>query len=260
MASETYSWDLQNEKRELSDVLSTVIERSPNFIKWFPVVGVTKSKKFEWGEEWVRPKTTAFTAHASGVFTVADSEGWLAGDYLHIKGDDAVLKVTAVTDTTITVSFIASNGSEYTSISDIPATGGVLCYDSHPIGEASNDAPGSFEQSGTEYNTTQIFRRTFAQSGTTLASDAYFGENSMTKQIDRNIYRILSDINHALIFGTRNLRTSASADGLMAGLNFFGNQTGGLSVNANGHALDAKILNDAAMAVSDCGTYPNRSY
>ena len=258
MSDYTKSFNLVNEKRDLTDVLSTIIERSPNFIRWFPLIGSCRSKKLEWLEEWVRPKTIAYSAYTkeTGTFTVADSTGWEVGDYIHIKGDNAVLKVTSITATTIVVSFVAGNGSEYTAIGDIPTAAGVLCYDSHPIGEASNDAPGGFEQSGTEYNTTQIFRREVKQSGTSLATAVYGNENTMDHQIVRAAYRIQSDINHALIFGTRNLRDNSS-DGLMAGLNFFGNQPGGLSVDANGKALDAKILNDAAMAVSDCGTYPS---
>ena len=257
MSSDVRSYNLSNEKRDLSDVLSTIIEKSPNFIRWFPLVGTCKSKKYEWLEEWVRPKTVAYSEYnqSTGVFTVASASGWAVGDYIHIKGDNAVLKVTATTDTTITVTFVATNGSDYTTLSEIPTTAGVLCYDSHPIGESSNDAPGSFEQSGTEYNTTQIFRRDIKQSGTALATEVYGQENTMEHQIVRTAYRIQSDINHALIFGTRNLRTENS-DGLMAGLNYYGNQPGGLSVDANGKALDAKILNDAAMAVSDCGVYP----
>lgn len=258
MTATQYSYDLNNEKRDLSDVLSTIIQQSPNFIRWFPKSKKDGfSRKHEWLEEWLRPKTIAFTGLSSSVFTVADSTKWSVGDYVHIKGDTAVLKVTATTDTSITCSFVAANGSDYASMSDITDTTGVLCYDSHPIGEASNDAPGSFDQSGVEFNTMQIFREDVKISGTDSATQVYGDENSVEHAVARTMYRIQTSINKALIFGTRNLRTGGSVDGLMGGLNFFGNQSGGLSVDANGLALDAKILNDAAMAVSDCGTYPS---
>ena len=266
--SQNYIFD-PNQKRDLTDVLSVIVQRSPNFISNFIPNGFATNRKHEWLEEWVKPKTIAYSAAANGadgtVFTVADSGGWEIGDLVHIKNCPAIFEISAVTATTITAKFIAGNGAVVDSgnndgtvvamtASNVPTTAGILYFDSHPIVEGAIKGPNGYEQSLIEYNVTQIFRREVSISGTALATSVYGGENAIDHQIERALYRIALELNKAALFGVRTDRSTTSA-GRCGGLYFFGAENG-LQVNGCGNPLDIKMLNDAAMNITDAGANP----
>lgn len=259
-----------NQKVDLSDVLSVVIKNSPNFISNFRGNGIAMNRKHEWLEEWVKPKTieytSATTANGVTVFAVADSKGWEVGDIVHIKDYPAIFEITTIAPQAITVVFIAANGAVIQDDDDVtvtpmtaenvPAANSVLFYDSHPINEAASTGPSGYEQSIIEYNVTQIFRREVTLSGTSLATAVYGSENSIDHQIERAIYRLTLDLNHAAIYGSR-IDRSASSKGMCGGLYHYGTQPGGLGVNGCKSKMDLKLLNDAAQSISDCGANPS---
>ena len=135
--------DLLNARIDLSDVLSWRASQTPRFIRLFSVpqssgassVGrssaryATNAEHF-WLEGVEAPKTKAFSAYAyadsPGTFTVDSSVGWQVGDLFHILGDSAVLRVSAVTSTTIVPELVAANGSALDLSTYTASSGGTL--------------------------------------------------------------------------------------------------------------------------------------
>jgi hypothetical protein len=75
------SYEINNEKRDLSDILSTLIVKKPNFINWFSAGDKTVSTKHEWLEDVLRPLRASYSsATNAGVFTLESTNGWQTGD------------------------------------------------------------------------------------------------------------------------------------------------------------------------------------
>lgn len=268
------SLDLANQRIDLSDVLSWRIAQSPRFIQLFsqiaaapnadgvPGGSVATATEHKWLEGVETPKTKAFVSYAyassTGTFTVADSTGWLVGDLFHILGDSAVLKISAVTSTTIAVSSIVSaNGSALDLSTYSPSAGGTLIFDSRPIQEGSTAGESVFLQSGSASNYTQIFRADVDLTGTALAVGQYGNENDVTRQVQYATDTIIRRMNSALLFGVKTQR-SASVPGSMGGLYYFGTQNGGLSnAQVSSPALKMNHINIAAQMITEAGGLPD---
>lgn len=258
------SLDLANKRIDLSDVLSWAIAQAPGFIKLFDTKGGITATQTEhkWLEGVETPKTKQFTAYAysestsTGTFTVADSTGWQVGDYFHLLGDSAVLKITSVTSTTIVPVIAAANGSTLDLSTYTASSGGTLVFDSRPIQEGSTLGENVFQQSSVASNYTQIFRADINLTNTALAVGQYGNENAVSVQVQHAIDAVMRRMNSALIFGAKVART-ASIPGSMGGLYHFGTQTGGLGLSFNNAALSLNKINNAAQLITEAGGTPN---
>ena len=254
------TWGLDNTARDLTGILSTLVQDQPMFLKRFPLKAPAASVKHEWLEDVLKPRSIAFTAFdaATGAFTVADAAGWAAGDILRIKGEPALFKVESVASTQITVTLLAANGSAISSLSDITASSGTLIYDHRPVPQGSNAGESLFSQSGVEYNYTEIIRGDVEITNTALAVKTYGNENAMPYQLRRALLTIMRQANNICLFGHRGTSSpSALAPGRAGGLYFFGTQPGSLSVDAQNAALSLKLVNDAAQNILDAGGNPD---
>lgn len=258
------SHDLTNKARDLSDVLSTIIALKPTFISRFAQGREATSLKHEWFNDVLKPLEIAYSAYAplTGVFTVTSSAGWNVGDLVRVKGDSAVFRITATAATSITVEFVASNGSATDAIGDIAADANTLIFDSHPIVQNSTSGVNLFSQSGTDFNYTQIFRAEVNISNTALAVQQYGNENRMAVQMERALWTIRDHINHVALFGTRLESSAAAVPGQAGGLYDFGcPDTGGNVVDAKpsttAAAISMKLINDATHAVLNDGGEPD---
>ncbi|MDO5554719.1 MAG: DUF5309 family protein [Planctomycetia bacterium] len=257
------SYDFTSLKRDLTDVLSTLIADAPGFIRLFPVTGQATQPKHEWLENHLKPKRISYSAYDAtttpGTFTVTDSSGWTVGDYVKILGNPAIFKITSTTSTTIVVSLVASNGG-YSALSSTGApstSAGSLCFVAHPMSEASSSGLDAFCQSSVAWNATQIIRRDFNLSGTSIASSTHGNENSIVLQEAEALRQIINELNDTALFGVRSLRTS-SALGTAGGLYYFGTQNGCLSsAQANTPALSTAIINGAAQKIVEAGGIPS---
>ena len=258
------TWDLLNQARDLSDILSTLIANKPYFINLFPRKAAATSIKHEWLEDVLKPKSVAYSAYnqSTGVFTLAsgaDTSGWQVGDVVRVFGDPALFKITAITaNTSVTVAFLASNGSTVDAIGDIATTGSTLIFDHSPVLQGSTQGASLFSQSGVGYNYTEIIRGDVEISNTALAVKTYGNENTMPSQLERAMTEMGRQMNNIALFGNRAANApSASSAGLAGGLYYFGTQSGGLGVAASAAALSLKLINDAAQAVLDAGGNPD---
>ena len=252
-----YSYSFQNKKRDLSDILSTVIKDEPRFISNFKPVENATQQKHEWLEDQIAGRSvTASTVTEAGVVTPADSSfsGIKIGTLLVVRNDSALFRVTALDDATFTVALVAANGSQKT----MPEDGDVLNIVSTPVAEGSN--PGDGDETGitgaSEYNCCQIFRKDIILSGTALAINVFgSADNQLNRQTAFALADLARDLNRVALFG-RRVEGDAAHKGEAGGLYYFGTGTGALEIDADGVRLDSFIINDAAQRVLGEGGDP----
>ena len=250
-----YSYDLQNKKRDLSDVLSTVIADQPRFIQLFVRRADATQTTHEWLEDGISGRSVA-VAGISGLnatLSEANAVKVVKGTQLTIAGDSALFEVTNVASNVATLKLVAANGSGKAA----PAEGDILDIVSTPIIEGSTKGEETHHQGGVEYNYTQIFRKEIVLTGTALAVNIYGGtDNALTAQTRFALQELTRDLNRVALFGHRTKATTTS-NGAAGGLYEFGLQADGLAVDGGGKAIDSYIVNDAAQALLGAGATPS---
>ena len=254
-----YSYSFQNKKRDLSDILSTVIKDEPRFISNFKPVENATQQKHEWLEDQIAGRSvTASTVTEAGVVTPADSSfsGIKIGTLLVVRNDSALFRVTALDDATFTVALVAANGSQKT----MPEDGDVLNIVSTPVAEGSN--PGDGDETGitgaSEYNCCQIFRKDIILSGTALAINVFgSADNQLNRQTAFALGELARDLNRVALFG-RRVEATATTRGEAGGLYFFATRSNSPAIDALTTKLDSTLVNDAAQAVMGAGGDPTQ--
>ena len=250
-----YSYDFANVRRDLSDVLSTVIADAPRFISAFQRAADAQSTKHEWLEDQIAGRSIVASAVSGMNVTVSatDAAKVRVGTLLNIKGDSAVFKVTAVSGTSVTVALAGANGSKKAA----PAASDVLEIISTPSKEGSTSGENTFHQSGAEYNYTQIIRKDVVLTGTSVAINAYGVENAIDRQTQFALQEMTRDLNRMAVRGVRVAGTAAD-ERVAGGLYYFGTTPEGIAVPLETAAkLDSYIINDAAQAVLGAGGDPS---
>lgn len=251
-----YTYSFQNKKRDLSDVLSTVIAGEPRFISNFRDLGIAKQRKYEWLEDQITGRSIVATEVSSLDLTVSagDAAKVKVGTLLTVKDDSALFRVTEVTGTKVKVELVAQNGSDTTT----PKANDVLNIVSTPMAEGSGNGDGEedYHFTGTDYNVCQIFRKEIVLTGSALAIDVYGNaDNQLQRQTAFALSQLSYDLNRVVLFGHRREATAAIR-GEAGGLYDFGTQPGGLLIDAQGATLDSYIVNDGAQAVMGAGGEP----
>lgn len=250
-----YSYDLINKKRDLTEVLDTVIAAEPRFISNFKNGATATQRKHEWLEDQIGGRSIEAISVSGNVATVsaADAAKVRIGTLLNAKDDAAVFQVTAVSGTSVTVALVGANGSKLSA----PAEG-VMEIIGTPTEEGSTEGENVFRQAGTEYNATTILRKDIVLTGTALAVTTYDGANDLTRQTRFAMMEAARDLNRLAIKGVR-VDATASTKGIPGGLYFFGTQEDGLAVPlAAPTKLDSFIINDAAAAILGAGGNPTQ--
>ncbi|MBR2643439.1 MAG: DUF5309 family protein [Lentisphaeria bacterium] len=254
-----YSYSFQNRKRDLSDILSTVVKDEPRFISNFKTVADATARKHEWLEDQLTGRSVTVAGQVSGMVcpaSTADLAKIKVGTLAVKANDSALFRVVAVSGTNFTVELAAANGSKTAS----PASGDVLNIVSTPMAEGSN--PGDGDETGVtgnaNYNCTQIFRKDIILTGSTLAINVFGNaDNQLNRQTAFALSELARDLNRVALFGVR-AEASASVRGTAGGLYEFGTGTGSLSVDAAGDRLESCIINDAAQKIMGAGGEPTQ--
>lgn len=252
-----FSYSFQNKKRDLSDILSTVIKDSPRFISNFRTVDFATQQKHEWLEDQITGRSITATAAADGELTVsaADKAKVTEGTLITFKDDSALFVITSVNDSSITVELANANGSELTAAT-LPAAGGVFNIVSTPVSEGSVIGDETGITGNINYNCTQIFRKDIILSGSALAVNVFGNiDNLLNRQTSFALDELARDLNRVALFG-RRVEASARSKGEAGGLYYFGCADGALSIDANTQTLDSFMINDAAQAVLSEGGDP----
>ena len=202
-----YSYSFSNRKRDLSDILATVIRDEPRFISNFKAVPEARMRKHEWLEDQMQGRSITAGAVSGGTLTVnaADAAKVRVGTLLAPEGSSALFTVTAVTPSAVTIALAAANGSGMT-LEDLPAGGLVFKVISTPMGEGSVNGDGEehYAHAQAEYNTTQIFRKEIVLSGSALAVNVYgSADNQLNRQTAFALADLARDLNRVALFGRR---------------------------------------------------------
>ncbi|MDD3118129.1 MAG: DUF5309 family protein [Victivallales bacterium] len=254
-----YAYSFQNVKRDLNDVLATIVKDEPRFIAGFIPAAPATQQKHEWLEDQIAGRSLSATAVDADTVTAsaADVAKLKVGTLLTVKDDTVLFRVESLASaTTFTVALVAANGSATTAVT----AGKVLNIAGTPVkeGSANGDGDDAGHLSGSDYNYTQIFRKDIVLSGSALAISL---NGSVDNQINRQTRIALSeltrDLNRLALFG-RRVQPSAAAKGECGGLYCFGTQAGGLSINAADNTFDSFLINDAAQAVLGEGGNPSQ--
>ncbi len=254
-----YSYSFQNKKRDLADILSTIVKDEPRFISNFKRVEDATQQKHEWFEDQIAGRSVTVAGKVSSLVCPA-SAGDIAklktGTLLVVKNDSALFRVTAVDaeNSAFTVALAAANGSSKTA----PEAGDVMNVISNPVAEGSNTGDG--DESGitgeVEYNYTQIFRKDIILSGSALAVNVFGNaDNQLNRQTAFALQDLARDLNRVALFG-RRVAVSSSASGEAGGLYAFGTGENALSIDGGNATLDSFIINDAAGKVLAEGGEP----
>ena len=251
-----YSYSFQNKKRDLSDVLSTVIKDEPRFISNFLPAEEATAQKHEWLEDQITGRSVTVTDYSAGIVSVstADAAKLKKGTLLVPRNDSVLFQVSAVNGTDITVTKVAANGSA----TEVPAADMVLNLVSTPVAEGSVSGEG--DETGitgdVQFNTTQIFRKDIILTGSALAVNVFGNvDNQLNRQTAFALGELARDLNRVALFG-RRVEASATAKGEAGGLYFFGTGSGALEIDAARTGVDSSVINDAAQAVMGAGGDP----
>ena len=256
-----YSYTFSNRKRDLSDILSTVVREEPRFISNFKSVPDAAMRKHEWLEDQMQGRSITASAINAGVLTVssADAAKVKAGTLLAPENSSALFAVTAVGASTVTVELASANGSALT-VANLPAAGAVFKVVSTPMGEGSLNGDGeeNYAHSNAEYNTTQIFRKEIVLSGSALAVGVYgSADNQLNRQTAFALADLARDLNRVALFG-RRVEPGPGVKGEAGGLYAFAAGEGGLCIDADCSSIDSFIINDGAQAVLGAGGEPTQ--
>lgn len=254
----TYSYDLANKKRDLTDTLSGVIAMEPRFISNFTVKSAATNPKHEWLEDQLKGRQTSVSANSSGVATVADISIFMVGTTFVVADDTAQFKVTAVDTSTSKITYALANAlfSTKTAL----AVGDTVKVIASPMleGSGNGDGESSYHQTGTAYNYTQIFRKEIVITGTALNTDVYGVDNTINRQTAISLGDITRQLNLVVLFGNRvegDATTPSQAGGL---LYYMSQNTSALTVDADGDYVDSIIVNNAAQLILAEGGTPNQ--
>lgn len=252
-----FSYSFQNKKRDLSDILSTVIKDEPRFISNFKPAEYATQQKHEWLEDQITGRNLISSAIQSGVLTVTANEAnkVTVGTLLILKGESALFQVTAKTSTSVTLSLVAANGSSLT-VATLPEDGGDFNIVSTPVAEGSTIGDETGITGNVNYNCTQIFRKDIILSGSAMAINVFGNvDNQLNRQTSFALEELTRDLNRVALFG-RRVEATASTKGEAGGLYFFGTNSNALSVDADSAKLDSFIINDAAQSIIGAGGDP----
>ena len=255
-----YNYSFANRKRDLSDVMATVIKDEPRFISNFRMAPDAASAKHEYLEDQLTGRSVAVTAIAGDTATLADGDAakLKPGTLIALKDNPALFRVTGINGNTAGLEIAAVNGSEYDSVTALPDTGGRFIIVSTPMNEGTSNGDGeeNYHLSNVQWNATQIFRKEIVLSGTALAVNLYgTADSQLNRQMAFALSDLARDLNRVALFG-RRVEASGNVRGEAGGLYFFGTDSAVPCIDAGKTTLDSFLINDAAQQILGEGGDP----
>ena len=255
-----YNYSFADRKRDLADVMATVIKDEPRFISNFRSAAPATSAKHEYLEDQLTGRGITAVAAVNGVITMpeADIAKLKTGTLIALKDDPALFRVVKLSSGTAELEIASHNGSSITGVDDLPAEGGSFIIVSTPMNEgtANGDGEENYHLASTQWNATQIFRKEIVLSGTALAVNLYGNaDNQLNRQTAFALADLARDLNRVALFG-RRVEATANSRGEAGGLYFFGTQPGTPVIDAGKSRLDSFLINDAAQAILGEGGDP----
>ncbi len=251
-----YAYSFLNKKRDLSDILSTVVKDEPRFISNFTTVADGTAQKHEWLEDQISGRSIKLLSIEGNkaAAAAADIAKLKVGTLLVVQNDSALFRVTEIGEEYFMLELAGANGAEL----DMPAADAVLNIVSSPMAEGSvnGDGEATSHLSNTEYNYMQIFRKDIVLTGTAMAINVYGSiDNQINRQTAFAMSELARDLNRVALFGVRR-EPSAAIRGEAGGLYCFATGSDAMNIDADGLALDSFMVNDAAQNILAEGGEP----
>jgi hypothetical protein len=251
-----YSYSFSNRKRDLSDILSSVIKDEPRFISNFRCVPDARVPRHEWLEDQLPGRGIIALKCKHGLLYITEGEAakLRVGTLLCKKDDPALFVVTDFSNSLASVELAASNGSALT-VETLPPEGATFNIVSTPTND--NDTPAEPKMQSS-WNATQIFRKEIVLSGTALAVNLYGGADSqLNRQTAFALSDLARDLNRVALFG-RRVEGDAAHPGEAGGLYYFATGAAAPEIDAGGIFLTSGLLNDAVLRVCTEGGEPQQ--
>ena len=249
-----YSYSFANRKRDLSDILNTVIKDEPRFISNFRNSPDAANSKHGYLED---------NLSAKGFVAFGGSEGKLrvpctvantlkTGMLIRSVNDPALFEIKAINCKEVILELVCHNGSAMSTAGDLKPEDKTF----HFVSPQNGDEDSGEIISSVQWNATQIFRKEIVLSGAALAMDLYGSvDNQLNRQTAFALADLARDLNRVALFGRRVEKTD-EARGEAGGLYYFAAETNAPKVDAKGAMLDSFMLNDAASQIIFNGGEP----
>ena len=255
-----YTYSFANRKRDLSDIMSTVIKDEPRFISNFRTGADAVQRKHEWVEDQLSGRGFTASAISDSTLTLppADAAKAAVGMLIAVKDDPALFRVVKVESNALQIELVSNNGSQLTGVDSLPAEGADFIIVSTPMNEGSTNGDGdeNFHNSVVEWNATQIFRKEIVISGSALAITLNgSADNQLNRQTAFALAELARDLNRVALFG-RRVESQPGVLGEAGGLYYFCTKDNSLSIDAGKSKLDSFAINDAAQKVLGEGGDP----
>ena len=120
-----YTYSFANRKRDLSDIMSTVIKDEPRFISNFRTGADAVQRKHEWVEDQLSGRGFTASAISDSTLTLppADAAKAAVGMLIAVKDDPALFRVVKVESNALQIELVSNNGSQLTGVDSLPAEG-----------------------------------------------------------------------------------------------------------------------------------------
>lgn len=239
-------YSFADKKRDLSDILTTVIRDEPRFISNFNRIVRCGGDGHSWNDDTLTPAYVKYVKCVSkyqGIFDFLPEEAakLRVGDTLVPVGGSAIFIVTDINKTNVGIALLSSNGSSTTTYS-LPENGWKFRIVSRVDRDQVNDDVA-------EFNAVQTVTRYIV----TSASDTelYSIDNRVNRQTAVTLSDLARDLNVISLFGF------CYSDKKMAGgLYYYATDEGALEIDAQSALLDSYLVNDAAQLVMAEGGEP----
>ena len=249
-----YNYSFANRKRDLSDILNTVIKDEPRFISNFRHSHDAANSKHEYFEDNLAAKGFVALDCNNGTLrvpcTVANT--LKTGMLIRSANDPALFEIKEIDGSEIALELVCKNGSAMSTAGDLKPEDKTFHFVSPQYGDDDNDEIIRTVQ----WNATQIFRKEIVLSGAALAMNLYGSvDNQLNRQTAFALADLARDLNRVALFGRRVEKTD-KVRGEVGGLYYFAAETCAPKVDAKGAMLDSFMINDASSQIVFNGGEP----
>lgn len=257
-----FSYEYQNDVRDLSDVFLTVVKQVPALavLLGAPLLGVdgqpivATNTKHEWLEDSIAPKgwTVNATRNIAGATLVFTSTvGVREGMVIRFESATGASKTVQLVVTDVNVNGTDLTVSVYGGSTDVQLVqGDVAKLVSLPRGESTDADADDNKEPTTQHNFTQIFDKTAKVSRTAMAKKLY-GINAtvgqvLNYQVQQQLIQLGYEIGSQLIYGRRVERTgnTPTTRGSFGGILYFMQQASGNKIDGSGNPISPDMIND----------------
>lgn len=258
MAEKEFSYDFQNDVRDLSEVFLTIVKEVPALavLLGAPLLGpdgqalVATNKKHEWMKDVVTPKSfevdaTRNTSGATLVFT--DTTGVKEGMIFGFESATGASKSVQLVVTAVNVNGTDLTVAVYGGSTDVQLVAtDIANLIALPKGESTEADPDDGSEPTTEYNYVQIFDKTAKVSLTAQNVKQYGISNLLDYQVQYQLKQLAYEMGRSMIYGRRVQRTGNTGltRGSMGGILFYMQAASGNKIDGAGAPISPSMLND----------------